>query len=317
MRPIIIEPPESESENDPNKSDSEESEESDVEDVIVDDFGVGGDGHASDLELEGAVVDAVVDGVHELVPIEDDPDVPLVAAVPLAVPLAAAPPADDPFAPPAWAPGIQCAEVNRHAKTKCIYCGLRIGDAVVRFKFNQSKAAVRYIHADSCNRIPAHHSAHSRACLEHQRDFDLRGALRCPIDASSNWYCVGESSLLPRVPEFANSIKPYIREEAEPKRLRIFNKLEHEATQMATVTYHYMNKQCVRPKSNNVTKQQSNIMDKLGFSNFKMKLKRFVRNAAITSISPFAFSEALVKRIAYNERIETTTAISTSVCHVS
>ena len=182
MRPIdVVEPPGSESDGDPDKSDSEESEESEVEDAIVDDPGVGGDGHASDLEFEAAVVDVVVDGVHELVAKEDDPDVPLVVAVPLVVPLAAAPPPDHLVVAPAWAPGIQCAEVNRHAKTKCMYCGLHIGDKVVRFKFNQSKAAVRYIHGDCCNRIPAHQSAHSRACLEHQRDFGLGAHFDVPL----------------------------------------------------------------------------------------------------------------------------------------
>ena len=79
------------------------------------------------------------------------------------------------LAAPAWDVGVELAEVNRHAKTKCFICSNHTDKLHVRLKYWQSKSAVKYLHTTCCDRIPAARSLHSRACLRFQRLYVLGG----------------------------------------------------------------------------------------------------------------------------------------------
>ena len=77
------------------------------------------------------------------------------------------------MAAPAWAPGVQCADVNTTGKKKCMYCGDQIMKGAIRLKFWQSKSVFRFMHHTCCNHIPEPRRIQSRACLRYQKDFGL------------------------------------------------------------------------------------------------------------------------------------------------
>jgi hypothetical protein len=131
----------------------------------------------SDAELEEIIDD------HAVGPVVGPPVAPVVDAVPdhalVAIEVAA----------PVWDVGVELAEVSRHAKTKCMYCGDKIANGSVRFKYYVSKSAVKYLHPTCCNHIPAGRINHSKACLVYQRHFDLGThgdaiTVRAAIDAA-------------------------------------------------------------------------------------------------------------------------------------
>ena len=123
--------------------------------------------------------DAVSDAeAHEFVDdlgVLDDPvAAPLAALVAVPVDLPPDPVVDTVVAvAPAWTPGIQLAEVNQHAKTKCMICDTQIMNGTIRFKYHVLKSSVKYLHYTCCDRIPVERSPHSRAILRHQKEFGL------------------------------------------------------------------------------------------------------------------------------------------------
>ena len=120
--------------------------------------------HASEAEVEELVHEEPVE-VH---------GVPVIA-VPVAVHHPVLP---DPIelAAPAWALGVEHAEMNSNAKTKCIFCDSLIGKPAVRFKYFTHKSQFRYMHPACFKSIPEDRVAHSRATLTYQRHFGLPGA---------------------------------------------------------------------------------------------------------------------------------------------
>ena len=74
---------------------------------------------------------------------------------------------------PAWAVGVELAEINRHGKTKCHFCNLPVPKGDVRLKYWVSKSAMKFIHLECCNQIPVARGLHSKACLRFQREYGL------------------------------------------------------------------------------------------------------------------------------------------------
>ena len=124
-------------------------------------------GHESETEIVELVVAP---------PVEPLPDEPAAAAAPaLPDPVA--------VAAPAWAPGVDRAEINTSAKTKCVLCNLPIPRNEVRFRYYQFKSQFRFIHPLCFNDIPLPHRDHSIAMLQYQLNF-LAGPLSADVDAA-------------------------------------------------------------------------------------------------------------------------------------
>ena len=146
--------------------------------------------HAVGID-DDAVSDAEAHDFAEDLGLLDGPvAAPLAAAVAVPVDVPPDPIADAALAAaPARASCIQLAEVNRHAKTKCMICDTPVMNGTIRFKYHLSKSSLKYMHYTCCDRIPVARSPHSRVVLLHQKEFDLGAhgdavALGAAIDAA-------------------------------------------------------------------------------------------------------------------------------------
>ena len=161
-------PPVSHGSDSESNNDSDDSRASDEDEILIplaeDDVGVSdGGGEESGAEA-GDLIGALGPG-DELPP-------DAVVAPALAAPAVPADPVADPMLAeaPAWALGVESAEVCRNANTKCIFCGDKIPRNVVRFKYWTHKSVFRFMHSTCFGEVPLAHRAHSIAALRYQRE---------------------------------------------------------------------------------------------------------------------------------------------------
>ena len=134
----------------------------------------GGEVHSGDEALD--MFEDPSAGADEPIPPIDDhmDDAPLVPAVPLPDPIE--------LGIPAWAPGVEKAEVNNSAKTKCMYCKEAIARSEIRFKLWHQKSAFKLLHPTCFDQVPANMREHSVACLRYQLAFLTDGPDAVKID---------------------------------------------------------------------------------------------------------------------------------------
>ena len=106
----------------------------------------------------------MLDAVEEVAPVasEADPGAAEVVPVPVA-PLDVA----GIVPPPAFAVGVETAEVSPTSHAKCFGCGEKVLRGSVRFKYWTTLKLFKYLHSTCFEHVPLAHVAHSRACLEH------------------------------------------------------------------------------------------------------------------------------------------------------
>ena len=144
--------------------------------LVEDGIGEGG-GEESDAEA-GDIIE----------PLGPGGELPLGAVVAAPAPAAPAAPADPVLdalmlEKPAWALGVELAEVCRHANTKCVLCGNKIDKLTVRFKYWTHKSVSRFIHCTCFNDVPLAYKAHSVLSFRYQRDM-LFGPDTVAVDAA-------------------------------------------------------------------------------------------------------------------------------------
>ena len=106
-----------------------------------------------------AVVPPPLDDMHD--------EAPLLPAAPLPEPIV--------LGIPAWAPGVEKADVSKSAKTQCMYCKENIPKGEVRLKFWPFASAFKSVHPKCFHRIPDALREHSVACLRYQQAFLAAG----------------------------------------------------------------------------------------------------------------------------------------------
>ena len=105
------------------------------------------DGMSDDAEMMAPLADLAAPGVPEVVPVPVAP-----AEIPL---------------PPAFAPGVELAEISPTSHAKCFGCGEKVLRGSVRFKYWTNLKLHRYLHSTCFDKVPPEHVAHSRLCLEY------------------------------------------------------------------------------------------------------------------------------------------------------
>ena len=165
------------SDDEPNDSDESDHGPTDEEMFAPsdDDQDDDSDGHKSDAGVADPIVPA---GPSDAPPLGPAEAVPVVVAP--AAPIA---PLADPIAlgAPAWALGVERAEINNHGNTKCLWCKDKVAKGAVRFKYWTHASQFRYMHSTCFPHVPLAQRAHSIACLVYQRDFFV-GPVSATVD---------------------------------------------------------------------------------------------------------------------------------------